>query len=1116
MAAIGPLSRDERRRRILAARSLQELVAEPGGWEILEAESADPEGLIRPEEVQQLRVLLAERDASRRRLGAFFSTDDVIIVPGFMGSRLTDVDGGNGLIWIDPTLVVNGGQLAALKLKPAFDQHQVEQDFTPGVRVEAPGALPAIYDLMRLSLEVRRYDTSIFGFDWRKNLEESAARLAASIQARVGRTTHPLHLIAHSQGSLVARRALQLLGPKLARQLVSHLVLLGPASYGTFSAAFAIAGSHETIQTVSDWGVKLPNQFEQVLQSFTGLYQLIPWKKKDATSSTDTDRFKKSDFWETGVDQKRLDFGFRWADTIDTAFFNDRTTIILGDAQTVTDVQWVGGKLVEAAHTAKGDGTVPDVWARLEGVRTYRAAKTTHTGLSMSGTVRSAILSILTDRTPNLARVLSIDSSDVPTLQPVETPKPSQPTKTRLVSAAAPEQGLARAEMEPVSSRPVHAPPPTRRLRVYSFDPLLAQSLDTLKISVLTIDVPWEDAMSLSEGPIGEYVAVIDYDPAGDCFYHPINLSSPELLAQDGLAPAESNPQFHQQMVYAISMATIDVFEKALGRVALWSPRLIRNTEGSVIGSEYVPRLRIYPHAIPQANAYYDPDRHALLFGYFRSRGKVGGMTLPGGVIHTCLSYDIIAHETSHALLHGLHRYLLEASNPDMLAFHEAFSDIVALLQHFSHMDVLRDQIAKSRGDLQSQGLLGQMAVQFGEAMGEHRGGLRKYLAEQLDDGTFVPKKPDPSAYSEVTEPHDRGAILVAAVFGAFLKIYRDRTRDLYRLVSNGTGVLPEGEIHPDLVNRLAREATRSASHVLRMCIRALDYIPPVDLTFGEYLRALITADYDLVPDDDRGYRVAVVDAFREWGIYPSDLQTLDVNALLWEQPEGFDCEGLQQVLEGIPHTDWKLRVDRRQVFENTEENQFSFRAWLYDNAKQMRDGGDSLGIKVFTRDDHSLPRNKSNRLKFEVHSVRPCSRIGPDGQQRIDLVAVVVQKRAGYFDPEVQKEVDAGPPPAKGKKKGQPDKTYWAFTPADAKKFKRPLAPTPDFWFRGGATLIIDPESGEIRYLIRKRIMNDQRLSRQRDYEQTGRFVPAAATYFDPDQRSPFALLHDAEVETE
>ena len=48
------------------------------------------------------------------------------------------------------------------------------------------------------------------------------------------------------------------------------------------------------------------------------------------------------------------------------------------------------------------------------------------------------------------------------------------------------------------------------------------------------------------------------------------------------------------------------------------------------------------------------------------------------------VSHDIIAHETTHALLDGLHRRYQEATNPDVLAFHEAFADIVAIFQHFT------------------------------------------------------------------------------------------------------------------------------------------------------------------------------------------------------------------------------------------------------------------------------------------------------------------------------------------------------------------------------------------------------------------------------------------------
>src|SRR5204862_6746445 len=114
-----------------------------------------------------------------------------------------------------------------------------------------------------------------------------------------------------------------------------------------------------------------------------------------------------------------------------------------------------------------------------------------------------------------------------------------------------------------------------------------------------------------------------------------------------------------------------------------------------------------------------------------------------------------------------------------------------------------------------------------------------------------------------------------AAVVDSFLAIYNDRLADLLPISTGGTGVLPSGAIHPDLVRRLAGEAAKSAGHVLNMCIRALDYVPPVDVTFGDYLRAIITADYDLVRNDDLHYRIAFVESFRKRGIYPLDLETL-------------------------------------------------------------------------------------------------------------------------------------------------------------------------------------------------------------------------------------------------
>ena len=39
------------------------------------------------------------------------------------------------------------------------------------------------------------------------------------------------------------------------------------------------------------------------------------------------------------------------------------------------------------------------------------------------------------------------------------------------------------------------------------------------------------------------------------------------------------------------------------------------------------------------------------------------------------------------------------------------------------------------------------------------------------------------------------------------------------------------------------------------MLLRALDYLPPVDLEFADVLDSVLTADRRLVPDDEHGYR---------------------------------------------------------------------------------------------------------------------------------------------------------------------------------------------------------------------------------------------------------------------
>ena len=604
-----------------------------------------------------------------------------------------------------------------------------------------------------------------------------------------------------------------------------------------------------------------------------------------------------------------------------------------------------------------------------------------------------------------------------------------------------------------------------RRLRGYAFDPGLSQQFETADMNEIVFRVPWE---RLKPGPVGEYVAVVDYDPASDAFYDPVDLDQPYLLGADGLDPDESNPQFHQQFVYTVAMTTIRNFERALGRRALWIRQDKKRPPGQ--WDIFVPLLRIYPHAFRGANAYYSRAKKALLFGYFPASTSARGAQLPGGLVFTCLSHDIVAHETTHALLDATLPRYLEASNRDQLAFHEAFADIVALLQHFSFPDVLRHQIAQTRGDLASQSLLGQLAQQFGQATGLY-GGLREAIGRVNDTtGKWEPLAPDPNAYATVEEPHERGALLVAAIFDAFLAIYRSRVADLIRLATGGSGVLQQGALPPDLTDRLTREAAKTAQHVLGMCIRALDYCPPVDLTFGDYLRAMITADLDLVPEDEHHYRVAFIESFRKWGIYPRNLRTLSEESLRWPRGEEQDerarraikrlADALKPLAEQI-----RFRVARDEQFKVLVAVQKAIHAILRRrNEKELLGNLEAITGLVFSEGKKAEGITQSRGIpSFEVHLVRPVRRRGPHDEEINHVVLGITQRRRLTIRGE-QVEMS------------------------------------------GGCTLILDLDTLVLRYAIAKPIANPQR---EADFREWMGENPSAAALSKLEE--PIAHLHGA-----
>src|ERR1700730_2544086 len=123
----------------------------------------------------------------------------------------------------------------------------------------------------------------------------------------------------------------------------------------------------------------------------------------------------------------------------------------------------------------------------------------------------------------------------------------------------------------------------TRPLRIYGFDPTRGRSAGNFMIARV-------EGEKLDPGPMGSRIEGIDYDSTNHRFYRPVDLEASAGAMTAGLDPSESNPQFHQQMVYAVASETLKRFDGALGR--RWSFRDIRAKDG-----KHGPRLRIFPHA---------------------------------------------------------------------------------------------------------------------------------------------------------------------------------------------------------------------------------------------------------------------------------------------------------------------------------------------------------------------------------------------------------------------------------------------------------------------------------------------------------------------------------------
>lgn len=387
------------------------------------------------------------------------------------------------------------------------------------------------------------------------------------------------------------------------------------------------------------------------------------------------------------------------------------------------------------------------------------------------------------------------------------------------------------------------------RATVVARDPSVKKRGDARGKTILQAQIDFP-ATRLEPGPRGPRFHVVDFDASTKRLNDPAELTiqDPDLPVGWGFEDRFKNANdaallndaaFRAQNVYAIASRTLAIFEFALGRPVPWA-----------FGS---PQLYLVPTAFREANAYYSDHDRALYFGYF----PVG----PKRSVYTCLAHDIVAHETTHAILDGLRSRFDTPGLPDQAGFHEGFADIVGLLSILAAPESIAQVLGGSDTRVEAEevtfdalrhSVLVTIGREFGNALHQNRGGgLRRSVALKP---TIAWKN---AANREWEEPHRRGEILVAAVLHTFLQMWTGRLDALQQ-----AGTLDRA--------RTAEEGAVAARHLLEMVIRAIDYCPPVEFEFEDFLAAVIASDAEVAPDDQHGYRPALKDSFARFGIEPA------------------------------------------------------------------------------------------------------------------------------------------------------------------------------------------------------------------------------------------------------
>lgn len=277
-----------------------------------------------------------------------------------------------------------------------------------------------------------------------------------------------------------------------------------------------------------------------------------------------------------------------------------------------------------------------------------------------------------------------------------------------------------------------------------------------------------------------------------------ISIQGLPLVSPNAMADYIETPgtqEFDAVHTFAVVRQMLTLAQRARGgAVAPWQWNSASNTDA----------ISVFPRAGVTPNAFYSRNLKALKFFFFTKPGSPPGTPQ----VFTCRSFDIVAHETGHAILDGLKPGWLDPSNqPQTGGLHESFGDLCAIFLTLSQLDQVEAVIAQTKANLHDKTFLADMAEEFGLALGRPNG-LRN-----ADNDLKL---------SEVTnEVHDLSQVFTGGIY--------DVLADMFAF-----------ERKPGLRDD-ARVLLEVGEYLFGLIVRAIAAAPAANATFADIANQMLT-----------------------------------------------------------------------------------------------------------------------------------------------------------------------------------------------------------------------------------------------------------------------------------